>query len=458
MVNKQKLVSISSFLTITYLAFFGFIFFSSNSLGSELISDNPNLFISEEYTDNVPDGILLIGADNVWNRTAGSPEIIVAVLDTGLDATHSDLVNALWNNTDEIPNNGIDDDDNNYIDDCHGWDFVRNNNDPFNLSIYDNSKYKSSLKRHGTHVTGTIAARLNNFGVVGVAPNVSIMTLRVVNESDWNPDILVAEAIRYATNNGAQIISMSIGIYNEEITNSTSYQLVEDALQYAFSMGVHIVASAGNDYPAPVIRPANNDYVIAVGAIDSMKKIASFSCQGPEVEVVAPGVNVYSTVPGDNFGSSSGTSMAVPHVSGALALMISYDPSLTNTEARMILQQTAEDLGTSGRDDVYGFGLINLTRAIETIAAMKYTSTSTESTTLSSTNSETTPIFSSTSATIPSSTTTLETKTMYNSSSKTTNSSQINSKTTAIDGFLFYLFVLLVLPLTRLYQHRRERN
>ncbi|MFX0211189.1 MAG: S8 family serine peptidase, partial [Candidatus Hodarchaeota archaeon] len=402
----------------------------------------------------IPYGITLIGADKVWNRTGGSPEIIVAILDTGLDINHSDLANALWKNTNEIPNNGIDDDNNNYIDDYHGWDFVRDNNDPFNLSIYGSS---SNLRRHGTHVTGTIAARLNNFGLVGVAPNVSIMTLRVVNENDLNPDVLVAKAIRYATDNGAHIISMSISIYDEEITNSTSYQLVEDALQDAFSMGVLIVAAAGNDYPDPVTRPANNNYVIAVGAIDSAKNIASFSCRGPEVEVVAPGVNVMSTIPEDEFGSSSGTSMATPHVSGALALMISYDPTLSNTEARMILQQTAEDLGTSDRDEVYGFGLINLTRAIETIDEMKSSSTLTDPTTSSSkTTSEITAIVSSTSDTTTTSATT--SKTITTNKSETANTSLMTSKTATMDGSLFYFFILLVLTLGVVYRHRRKRN
>ena len=218
MADKKKLfyVSFISFLTILYLILFRLNFSSSNFVGSWLISDNPNLFMNEKYTDEKPYGITLIGADKVWNRTGGSSEIIIAVLDTGLDANHSDLENVLWNNTNEIPNNGIDDDNNDYIDDCHGWDFVSNNNDPFNLSIYGT---RDDLKNHGTHVTGTIAARLNNDGLVGVAPNVSVMTLRVVNEDNLNPDIIVAEAIRYATNNGAHIISISpSALFNKSST------------------------------------------------------------------------------------------------------------------------------------------------------------------------------------------------------------------------------------------------
>ncbi len=442
MVDKRQLVNISyiSILLLLSVIFFKINFSSSNLVGSELIGDNPNLFVNVEYTDEIPYGITLIGANTVWNRTGGSPEIIVAVLDTGLDANHPDLENVLWNNTDEKTNNGIDDDNNSYIDDCHGWDFVRNNNDPFNFSIYGTD---SRLINHGTHVTGTIAARLNNYGLAGVAPNVSIMTLRVVNENDLNPDVLVAEAIRYATDNGAHIISMSIGIYDEEITNSTSYQLVEDALEHAFSMGVLIVAAAGNDYPDSVARPANNSCVIAVGAINSAKEIASFSCQGPEVEVVAPGVNVNSTIPNNNYGYSSGTSMATPHISGALALMLSYDPTLNNTGARMILQQTAEDLYTPDRDDVYGFGLINLTHAIEAIDEMHSNSTSTE------------PITSEITTT---SLSTSNTTTTHSSLSETTNTSYATSKTTTMDGFSFYFVVFFTLPLSVVYQHRRKRN
>ncbi len=434
---------------------------SSSLLLTSVFSDKYRLSIELEYKDEVPYGITLIGADKVWNKTRGSPEIVVAVLDTGLDDSHSDLEYVLWNNSDEKQDNSIDDDNNGYIDDCHGWDFIQNNTDHFNFSLYEGSQYETSLTNHGTHVTGTIAARLNNYGVVGVAPNVTIMTLRVVNKDNENPDIIVAEAIRYAADNGAHIISMSIGIYfPEEITNSTSYQLVENALEYAFGKGILIVASAGNDHSI-VSQPANNDYVIAVGAIDGAKNIPSYSNKGPELEFVAPGVGVYSTIPYNIYGYSSGTSMAAPHVSGALALMISYDPTLNNTEVRSILQQTAVDLGDPGRDEAYGFGMINVTHAFEIIEEMNHTnSTSSEVTSFSSTitsltTSETTTISSNTMDTSP---TTSESITTSIITSETTGISLSTSETTPMVVSLFSMLVILAFSKKIVNQRRRKEN
>jgi subtilisin family serine protease len=370
---------------------------------SGISNHNPDLVVTD-FSDDLPYGIRLIGADKVWHITQGSPEIVVAVLDTGLNTSHTDLQNILWNNTDEIPGNGIDDDLNGYIDDIHGWDFVHQNNDPF--SLLESDPFSSSLENHGTHVTGTIVAQMNDYGLVGVAPDVSIMPLRVVNESDRNPDIFVAEAIEYATANGADIISMSISISSEygEITNATSYQLVENALAQAYSENVLIVAAAGNQNGAPLAQPANDIHVIAVGAVSHTKLIAAFSNHG--AEVVAPGVSVNSTVPNEGFRESSGTSMATPHVSGALALLKSFNQTLTNDELRGLLQDSAEDLGVAGYDSVYGYGLINVTKAMEFLSGEPITlpvsssETTTEDSTSLTTTATTTTTTTTTSSTL----------------------------------------------------------
>ena len=335
---------------------------STSWLSGHTISNS--VYTTANYLDEIPYGISLIGADEVWNITQGSSDVIVAVLDTGVNTSHYDLENVLWNNLDEIPNNGDDDDSNGYVDDTTGWDFIHQNNDPLSLL---NTSWEA-LKFHGTHVTGTIVAQLNDIGIAGVAPNVSIMPLRVISEENRNPDIVVAEAIRYATDNGANIISMSLGIYEEEITNDTSYELVEDALQYAYSHNVLIVASSGNDGSSTPGRPANNEHVIAVGAIDSNKNLYSHSNLGSEV--MAPGVDIKSTIPYNDFRLATGTSMAAPHVAGALALILSYNSSISNIEARMLLQNTTTDLGSSGEDSTFGHGLINLTKTFQHLSAL----------------------------------------------------------------------------------------
>ena len=349
--------------------------------------------INTSYSDVIPYGIDLVEADKVWNQTYGSTEIIVAVLDSGFNLVHPDLTDTYWNNTDEIPNNGVDDDGNQYIDDHGGWDFINDNND---VSYYTDVDF--SLKAHGTHVTGTIAAQMNSYGVVGMAPNITIMPLRILTKNDRNPDIVVAEAIRYAADNGADIISMSINIIDEEITNDTSYSLVEEAIDYAYSTkGALLVAAAGNGGISSIGRPANHENVIAVGAIDASREKTYFSNYGNGLELVAPGYQINSTgiVDGSHpipFYVASGTSMATPHVAGALALLLSYNSTLSNTEARTILQQTAEDLDSPGWDQLYGFGLINVSRAIDSINQIKINITSTtepfeSSSTYSSVNS-----------------------------------------------------------------------
>ncbi len=389
------------------------------------ISKHDNSLFVDDYSDDLPYGIRLIGADKVWHITQGSPEIVVAVLDTGLNTSHTDLQNILWINQGETPDNGIDDDSNGYIDDVNGWDFVHKNNDPFSLL-----EAGPSLQNHGTHVVGTIAAQMNNYGVVGVAPDVSIMPLRVVNESDLNPDIIVAEAINYATANGADIISMSISISSEhgEITNSTSYQLVKNALAQAYTENILIVAAAGNGYGAELVQPANHSHVIAVGAISSDKVLADFSNHG--AEIVAPGVLVKSTIPYNGFSTSSGTSMATPHVSGALALLKSYNQSLTNDELRSIIRDTAEDLGVAGNDGIYGYGLINVTKAMERISG-EIISPPTTTSISSSEETSTLPLSSTSSSTV-----------VVSSTTETT-STQSTTSFLSLYGTLMVIFIIL---------------
>jgi thermitase len=283
-----------------------------------------------------------------WDYTTGRPEVIIAVLDTGVDMSHPDLSAGIWTNPDEAPDNGIDDDHNGFIDDVHGWDFAADDNLP-------DDDYG-----HGTHVAGIAAARINNsIGIAGMAGRAMIMPVDVFNVRIGTYDSLI-RAIVYATDNGARVINMSLG--------ATSYSRGEQAaVDYAWSHGVVSVASAGNTGGAGVSTyhyPAAQPHVIAVAATDASDQRASFSTYGDFVDVAAPGFSVWSTYPGSSYTSMSGTSMAAPHVSGLAALLLSLNPDLTPDLASDLIEQNADDLGAPGWDSYFGHGRINALRAL----------------------------------------------------------------------------------------------
>ncbi|MCO4768495.1 MAG: S8 family serine peptidase [Deltaproteobacteria bacterium] len=287
-----------------------------------------------------------IDAFGAWDITRGSG-VVVAVIDTGVDVTHPDLVPNLWVNQGEIAGNGIDDDGNGYVDDVNGYDFVNRDADP------------NDRDGHGTHVAGSVAARGDDgYGVPGVAYEAQIMSLKFLD--GWNGGLSsqAAEAITYAVNNGADVINASWGGpgYSSAIRN---------AIAYARSRGVVFVAAAGNEgrnndstgsYPANY----NLDNVIAVAATDRRDRLASFSNYGASrVHVAAPGVDIVSTVPGPNWEYQDGTSMASPYVAGAAALLRAAVPNLTPAGVRQALMDSAVDvpalsgLVASGRIDAF---------------------------------------------------------------------------------------------------------
>ncbi|MFQ5470554.1 MAG: S8 family serine peptidase [Gammaproteobacteria bacterium] len=226
-----------------------------------------------------------IDAVSAWDVTTGSSSIIVAVVDSGIDDNHPDLKPNLWHNPEEIPNNGIDDDDNGFIDDDIGWDMVSNDNKPFDLN------------GHGTHVAGIVAARGND-GANGSGVNwsSSLMVLRALDENGLATTATAVEAINYAVNNGARIINTS---YGSDILDS----IERDAIANAGNNGVLVVAAAcneGNDSDKLPCYPASYDLsnIIAVAATDQFDNLASFSNRGAtSVDVGAPGVNIVSTFP-----------------------------------------------------------------------------------------------------------------------------------------------------------------
>ncbi|MEP6489258.1 S8 family serine peptidase [Microcoleus vaginatus GB2-A3] len=288
----------------------------------------------------------VINAPEVWNQNITGNGIVVAVVDTGVDYTHPDLDGNIWQNAGEIAGNGIDDDRNGYIDDIRGWDFVSNDNDP--RDQIDNNPIGNDFYGHGTHVAGSIAAERNDFGITGVAPNAKIMPVRVLpafGSGEWNN---VAAGIRYAADNGANVINLSI--LGDELVPSN---VVNNAIQYANNKGSVVFMAAGNSGDIQPVYPARNaDRLgIAVGSIDVRGRMADSSNRAgsrPLDYLVAPGVEIVSTIPDDDYNVESGTSMATPQVAGVAALVLSANPTLTPAQVEYILTTTANRNGLTG--------------------------------------------------------------------------------------------------------------
>jgi subtilisin len=267
--------------------------------------------------------------------------IIVAVLDTGVDYTHTDLADNIWVNADEIPDNGIDDDNNGFIDDTTGWDFAYESNTP------------TDWYGHGTHVAGIIAGINDAVGVTGVAYNASIMPVTVIGDY-WSQDGYefladLTDGIYYAVDNGADVINLSLGYDPAWFggLESPAIAAVADAMAYAQAEGTVVVMAAGNEYSASPGYPAAYacDWGISVGACDSEADLANFSNNAGFTQldyVVAPGVEIYSTIPWEgDYAYFSGTSMASPYVAGVVALIMAANPDLSAEEIEALLTTTA---------------------------------------------------------------------------------------------------------------------
>lgn len=314
-------------------------------------------------------GMIDTGVQDAWKVTLGDPNMVVAVLDTGVDYTHEDLLPNMWRNPKEIPDNGIDDDGNGYIDDVVGWDFVSKDNKPYDLAT-DNplDLLKGDANPgHGTHCAGNVAARNdNNIGIAGVAPNVKIMALRFISEKGSGTTADAISAIRYAVDNGAKILSNSWGGEGQD-DNSPENLALKEAVQYSLDKGTLFVVAAGNgrggrgfnnDTDANPVFPASYtfDNVLTVAALNSSNGLAGFSNFGAtKVHIGAPGVKVFSTTPAngysdtviDKFGMKAtwdGTSMATPHVAGAAALYWSAHPTATYKDVRTALLRSAKKI------------------------------------------------------------------------------------------------------------------
>jgi subtilisin family serine protease len=298
--------------------------------------------LSSSYADLW--GLDVMNMKAVWDTDGAvtGNTITVAVIDTGIDAFHEDIQDNLWRNESD------------YV----GYDFVNDDN------------YPVDGHGHGTHVAGTIAAQINNdLGITGVAPGVKIMSLKALSDSGGGTDYTIARAIEYAADNGADIINMSLGGYGYS-------SVMEEAVQYATALGAIVVAAAGNSADdANNYSPAMFDDVVTVGNIKPDLTRNPYSNYGSGIEVVAPGTDIISlrasgttigTPLNDNYTVADGTSMAAPHVAGALALLKQHYPEKTPYEVQQILYQSAKDLGEAGKDDDFGYGLIDAYAALNT--------------------------------------------------------------------------------------------
>jgi len=287
-----------------------------------------------------------VDAPEAWDIQDGDPSVVIAVADSGTEWFHPDLANNMWDNADEIAGNFIDDDSNGFIDDIRGWDFDNNDNDP-------NGSFT-----HGTWVAGVVAAQGNNgIGIAGLAGGATDgqgCAIMPLNVGSFSPNgAVLDDAIIYATDNGAKVITMSLSV--------GSSAAIDAAVAAAAAAGVFIDCSAGNG--GGVGYPANMSEIMAVGGTDHNDNWGFFST-GSEIECAAPGSNVYMTELGSTYGTASGTSFSSPHVAALAGLLFSEDPALTAAQARSVIRGTADDVDAPGFDLRTGDGRINANAAL----------------------------------------------------------------------------------------------
>jgi subtilisin family serine protease len=283
-----------------------------------------------------------IDAPEAWDIQTGNPNLVIGVIDTGVDYNHQDLVGNIWTNPGEIANNNIDDDGNGYVDDIRGWDFAYNDNNP------------SDVHGHGTHVSGTIAGKGNNgVGVTGVAWNAKIMPLKFLNDQGSGTLSNAIKAINYATAKGVKLTNNSWG-------GGPYTQALYDAIDAAGQAGALFIAAAGNSGQNADIYPMypaayNLPNIISVASTTRTDSLSWFSNYGlTSVDLGAPGSDIYSLAPGGGYATLSGTSMASPHVAGAAALLWSQNPTWTAQQVKNTLMNTGDPLASLAGKTVSG--------------------------------------------------------------------------------------------------------
>lgn len=297
---------------------------STNSDSNQTpVSSNfmPNDNLYQRYQWNLP----LIETVQGWQINRGANNVIVAVVDTGVDLAHPDLQGQL------LP----------------GYNVISGNDNP------------QDDVGHGTHVTGVISALVNNkLGVAGMTWFNKVLPVKVLDQTGAGSTYSVAQGIIWATDHGAKVMNLSLGNYADS-------GFLHDAVQYAYDKDVALIAASGNDNSEQPGYPAAYPEVFAVAAIDSQNEKAPFSNYGDYIDVTAPGVTIASTYPNNQYAALSGTSMASPHVTALAALIRSANPNLKNTDVYEIMRQSAQDLGDKGHDKYFGYGVIDVVKALE---------------------------------------------------------------------------------------------
>lgn len=287
-----------------------------------------------------------------WDITLGDPGVIIAVTDDGVDIDHVDLIDNVWTNQGEIPGNGIDDDNNGFIDDVHGWDFVFNNNDPNPNSAGDD---------HGTHVAGICCARTDNaIGVSGTAGRATVMPIQFFSSGQPWTAANIAASYAYAVDNGARIITTSYNI-NGWVGDPT----FTAGLQYLYDQGGLHFNSAGNGNQLNPARQAFHQTFLAAST-DSGDVRSSFSNYGTGIDFAAPGSSIYSTILNDLYGTKSGTSMASPNAAGVAALIWSANPAWTRAQVVAQMHAGADNIDAQNPGFVgwLGAGRVNAFAAL----------------------------------------------------------------------------------------------
>lgn len=278
----------------------------------------------------VPWGVGRIGATLVHSMGNTGKGIRIGILDTGIDYTHPDLSK-------------------NYK---GGYNFIDNNTDA------------KDYNGHGTHVAGIIAAEDNDIGVVGVAPDAYLYSVRILDYAATGTASDITAGLEWCLDNNMQIVNMSLGSCEDSIS-------VTRAADVLYNHGILLIAAAGNSGNAMgdgdnIDNPARYNSVMAVGATDVYDNRAEFSSTGPKLEISAPGKDIYSLLPGNKYGSLSGTSMASPHVAGVAALVLYADPGISNVQARIRLQTTSQNISKVSFEakNWFGYGLVDAVKAV----------------------------------------------------------------------------------------------